>query len=361
MALNVTFMGRNFVVFFVKELVHWFRSRSSALNISRMLVQPPTTPIPTPATSDPETPRPTLPVDMVFNEGHLIAIAVYSTLMVVSAVGNVTVLITILRRSNGKRLTRVNLMLFHLAIADLLVTFLLMPLEIGWAYTVSWWAGDAFCRIASFFRIFGLYLSGFVLICISVDRLFAVTNPLHSVGTADIRGRRMLAVAWLMSAFCSAPQSFIFHVETHPNYTDYKQCVTFHSFPNRELEVAYSMFGNIVMYIIPLIVISFCYASIFRELSKKSMEHQGRAVEREATHESELNAVPPGHRRSASHVLTIFYLLGNTGGETRRAENNVRRSSSGNLCRAKTRTLHMTFVTVLVFFFCWTPYNIMSF
>lgn len=28
-------------------------------------------------------------------------------------------------------------MLTHLAIADLLVTFLMMPLEIGWAWTVS--------------------------------------------------------------------------------------------------------------------------------------------------------------------------------------------------------------------------------
>lgn len=51
------------------------------------------------------------------------------------------------------------------------VTFLTMPLEIGWASTVSWEAGDAMCRIMAFFRTFGLYLSSFVLICISVDRL----------------------------------------------------------------------------------------------------------------------------------------------------------------------------------------------
>lgn len=37
-------------------------------------------------------------------------------------------------------------MLTHLAIADLLVTFIMMPLEIGWAFTVSWRAGDFMCR-----------------------------------------------------------------------------------------------------------------------------------------------------------------------------------------------------------------------
>lgn len=51
------------------------------------------------------------------------------------------------------------------------VTFLLMPLEIGWAFTVQWTAGDAMCRIMMFFRTFGLYLSSFILVCISVDRL----------------------------------------------------------------------------------------------------------------------------------------------------------------------------------------------
>jgi len=50
------------------------------------------------------------------------------------------------------------------------VTFFMMPLEIGWAATVYWKAGDVFCRVMAFFRIFGLYLSGFVLVCLATDR-----------------------------------------------------------------------------------------------------------------------------------------------------------------------------------------------
>jgi gonadotropin-releasing hormone receptor len=45
-----------------------------------------------------------------------------------------------------------------------------MPLEIAWAITVSWKGGDAMCRIMAFFRTFGLFLSSFVLVCISLDR-----------------------------------------------------------------------------------------------------------------------------------------------------------------------------------------------
>ena len=53
-----------------------------------------------------------------------------------------------------------------------------VPLEIIWTYTVSWAADDVTCRISVFFRILGCYLSGFVLIVISLDRLYAVVSPL---------------------------------------------------------------------------------------------------------------------------------------------------------------------------------------
>ena len=46
----------------------------------------------------------------------------------------------------------------------------MMPLEIGWAATVMWRAGDVLCRVFAFFKIFGLFLSGNILICISLDR-----------------------------------------------------------------------------------------------------------------------------------------------------------------------------------------------
>ncbi|CAG9821054.1 unnamed protein product [Phaedon cochleariae] len=110
-----------------------------------------------------------LPINMRFNDGHRLSITVYSVLMVFSAVANITVLVLLVKRRK-KSPSRINMMLMHLSIADLLVTFLMMPLEIAWASTVQWKAGDAMCRIMMFFRTFGLYLSSFVLICISVDR-----------------------------------------------------------------------------------------------------------------------------------------------------------------------------------------------
>ncbi|XP_018328749.1 gonadotropin-releasing hormone II receptor [Agrilus planipennis] len=254
-----------------------------------------------------------LPIDMRFNDGHRLSIIVYSILMVFSAIGNITVLVLLIRR---KRTTpsRINNMLVHLAIADLLVTFLMMPLEIAWAITVSWMAGDAMCRIMAFFRIFGVYLSSFILVCISLDRYYAVLKPLNFSG-GDRRGKVMLISAWMGSTICSIPQMLVFHLESHPNVTWYKQCVTYHVFPSDMYELMYNFFGMTTMYTFPLVVIIYCYGSILLEIFRRTRE---------------------------------------TIGDCR-----IRRSSLGFLGKAKIRTLKMTIIIVLVFIICWTPYYVM--
>ncbi|VVC41885.1 Hypothetical protein CINCED_3A020801 [Cinara cedri] len=253
--------------------------------------------------------------DMVFNEGHVVTIVTYSILMVISAIGNITVLSIILKRRR-KAGTRIHAMLMHLAIADLLVTFLMMPLEITWAWTVQWVFGEPLCRIMAFLRIFGLYLSGFILICISVDRYLAVLQPMR-LYQMDRRGKLMIGVAWIASFFCSLPQSFIFHVERHPNVTWFEQCVTYNAFSSKLLELGYLYLSMLMMYWLPLIVILFCYASIIVEIYRRSRES----------------------------------ICG-------QGTDNVRRL--GFLGRAKSRTLKMTIIIVIAFVVCWTPYYIMS-
>lgn len=63
-----------------------------------------------------------VPINMRFNDGHKLSIIVYSILMVFSAIANITVLVIIVKRRR-KTPSRINTMLMHLAIADLLVSF----------------------------------------------------------------------------------------------------------------------------------------------------------------------------------------------------------------------------------------------
>lgn len=56
-------------------------------------------------------------------------VAVYSVLLVVGAIGNVTVFAALLR--SRRRKSRVNLLMTHLVVADMIVTFIVIPLEVS--------------------------------------------------------------------------------------------------------------------------------------------------------------------------------------------------------------------------------------
>ncbi|KAH8041354.1 hypothetical protein HPB51_014635 [Rhipicephalus microplus] len=146
---------------------------------------------------------PALPEELTFTRKSLIQVIVYVVLFMAAAAGNVPVFLSLLGKRARK--SRIKLMMMHLAVADLIVTFVMIPLEVAWRLTVCWVAGNAMCKIMQILRAFGPYLSSMVLVCISADRYFAVLHPLR-VHDARRRGKFMLAAAWYISLACSLPQ-----------------------------------------------------------------------------------------------------------------------------------------------------------
>ena len=142
-----------------------------------------------------------------FTDDNAVSVITYSCLFVVAACGNLTVFITLFRNRGHK--SRINMFIMHLAIADLIVTFIILPLEIAWHSTVSWWAGDLACRGLMFFRAMGFYLSSCIVVSISLDRYLAIMRP-FSIAAADTRARLMLVVSWGLSMVASIPQVRIF-------------------------------------------------------------------------------------------------------------------------------------------------------
>ena len=71
-------------------------------------------------------------------------------------------------------------------------------------------------------------------------------------------------------------QSVIFHVERHPKYPQFSQCVTFHFFPSPAHELAYNLFNMIAVYGAPLLIIIVSYSLILIEISRKSREGRGQ-------------------------------------------------------------------------------------
>ncbi|XP_077375943.1 putative gonadotropin-releasing hormone II receptor [Festucalex cinctus] len=219
--------------------------------------------------------------------------------------------------ADGKRKSHVRVLIVNLTAADLLVTFVVMPVDATWNITVQWLAGDLACRFLMFLKLTAMYSGAFVTVVISLDRQSAILHPL-AINEARKRNRFMLVVAWSMSVLLSIPQMFLFHNVTIKYPEDFTQCTTRGSFGSHWHETAYNMFTFFCLFLLPLAIMITCYTRILFEISKR--------LKKDDVSSSEVHL----------------------------------RCSKNNIPRARMRTLKMSIVIVLSFIICWTPYYLLG-
>ncbi|KAM6961200.1 gonadotropin releasing hormone receptor 4 [Aplochiton taeniatus] len=237
------------------------------------------------------------------------------TLCAVSAVCNLAVLWA--ASTDGKRKSHVRILIINLTVADLLVTFIVMPVDAAWNITVQWQAGDIACRVLMFMKLVAMYSGAFVTVVISLDRQSAILNPL-GINEAKRRSKIMLSVAWTMSVILSVPQMVIFHNVTITVPETFTQCTTRGSFVKHWQETLYNMFTFACLFMLPLVIMIFCYTRILIEISSRMA--RGTLSSREV------------------HL----------------------RRSHNNIPKARMRTLKMSIVIVTSFIVCWTPYYLLG-
>ncbi|KAK2154243.1 hypothetical protein LSH36_273g01023 [Paralvinella palmiformis] len=136
-----------------------------------------------------------------FNDISIIRTVVLGLMFVFSFLGNTATLVQVYRR----RKSTINLLILHLATADLVVTFFCNVTDAVWASTIQWYAGTVMCKLLKFLQVFGLYLSTYIIVIISLDRCYAILDPM-SRNKAPKRVRTMIIVAWLCSILFALPQ-----------------------------------------------------------------------------------------------------------------------------------------------------------
>ncbi|XP_053571984.1 putative gonadotropin-releasing hormone II receptor [Bombina bombina] len=237
-------------------------------------------------------------------------------LFALSAFCNLAALWAAARTSRKKR-SHVRILILNLTTADLLVTFIVMPLDAIWNITVQWQAGDIACRILMFLKLLSMYSCAFVTVVISLDRQSAILNPL-GISEAKKKNKIMLSVAWVMSFVLSLPQLFLFHTVTITEPQNFTQCTTRGSFHEHWQETTYNMVSFVCLFLLPLLIMIFCYSRILLEISRRMSK--GTLSSKE------------------------IYL----------------RRSKNNIPKARMRTLKMSIVIVSSFIICWTPYYLLG-
>ncbi|KAK5986304.1 hypothetical protein GCK32_019570 [Trichostrongylus colubriformis] len=112
------------------------------------------------------------------NLGEAMAtIASMLTVMLIIILGNLLVVVTVYR-DRKLRLQRQNWLIISLALADLLVGLLVMPLTLIYEIIGEWKMGNVLCEMWLALDVLFVTASILHICAISLDRYFSVTSPL---------------------------------------------------------------------------------------------------------------------------------------------------------------------------------------
>ncbi|XP_071845808.1 gonadotropin-releasing hormone receptor-like isoform X2 [Apostichopus japonicus] len=216
-----------------------------------------------------------------------------------------------------KHFSRINLVVFHLMISDLLITFFNIPANVIWIHTKAFLAGNHACKIITFLEQANLFSSSFIVVVISLDRCMAIVHPL-SVRQADLRCKVMLTVAWAASFIFSIPQYFVYSVSSPEEDPTFTQCMNINLLSNNRLRWHLDFaFIFIMHYVIPLCILLSCYAAILIKICSRGN-----------------GCCFPDKR-----ALYVF-----------------RKSSGDTIPRARKKVMRLTVALTLAFLVCWSPF-----
>ena len=91
-----------------------------------------------------------------FDEMSLVKTVVLLVMFVVALAGNTATLVRMFHMR--RRRSTINLLITHLATADLIVTFFCNVTDAVWTSTVQWYAGNAVCKILKYLQVMFSFL-----------------------------------------------------------------------------------------------------------------------------------------------------------------------------------------------------------
>uniref|UniRef100_A0A8C3D8Y9 Galanin receptor type 1 n=1 Tax=Corvus moneduloides TaxID=1196302 RepID=A0A8C3D8Y9_CORMO len=189
---------------------------------------------------------------------NVITLIVFGVIFTLGVLGN-TLVITVLARSKpGKRRSTTNIFILNLSIADLAYLLFCIPFQSTVYVLPTWVLGAFICKFIHYFFTISMLVSIFTLSAMSVDRYVAIV---HSRRSSALRVPRnaMLGVGliWALSFAMASPVAHhqrIFHRETS------NQTFCWEFWPNPRHKKVYVICTFVFGYLLPLLLISFCYA-----------------------------------------------------------------------------------------------------
>lgn len=179
-----------------------------------------------------------------------------SLLILITVIGNVFVITAIVMERNLR--TFGNYLVFSLAIADLTVACLVMPISAINEVTGSWIFGPVLCDFWTCMDVLSCTASILHLVAIALDRYWAVTNVHYITSRTSRSIGTLIAGVWTIAAIVSAAPILGWKdADFYRRITEEKQCII-------SQDMVYQILATCTTFYAPLVVILILYWKIYK-------------------------------------------------------------------------------------------------
>ncbi|XP_071177228.1 QRFP-like peptide receptor [Mytilus edulis] len=221
-----------------------------------------------------------------FNTDKIILLCIYIPVFFVALVGNILVLVMVCMNKSVRR-NVANYFLVNLAVADLLVTIVCIPMTVTVMIYPVWIYGDFMCRTLDFMQGVSIEGSVITIVCMGTERYFAIRHPMKVRSICnEFNVKVAIAVTWILAIIIMCPMVMYKRlvVDQHVfifNSTDYlfngtQEIPSFHretcqeDWPSTSDKIAYDIFLLFIVYIIPGFIVVALYSLIGCSLCRQN-------------------------------------------------------------------------------------------
>uniref|UniRef100_A0AAN0N814 G protein-coupled receptor n=1 Tax=Polyphagotarsonemus latus TaxID=1204166 RepID=A0AAN0N814_9ACAR len=201
----------------------------------------------------------------------LLVFILYS-LSLLTFLGNAIVVHAI--RTERKLRTVSNMYILSLAIADLIVGAIVMPISSTYVLTKEWIFGRSICQFWLIVDYSASTASIFNLLILSLDRYYSIKNPLKYLRKrTKKRALAMICVVWLISFSWALPILF-WHIWNNPKgLRKHTETICETEFSDNML---FKLTSSSVNFLLPICLMMLLYAKIFLEIKSRGKLNIGR-------------------------------------------------------------------------------------
>ncbi|UJR33163.1 hypothetical protein I4U23_020619 [Adineta vaga] len=229
---------------------------------------------------------------------------VLASIFVLAVIGNILVLIVMLRTRN-RRTTRMAFFILHLTIADLLVAFFSVLSMLFWKTISSYTDGEIRCRMVPYLMLTSTYISVYTLVVMAIDRYQAIVHPLSIYTWTQLAGLYHMMIVWCISLLLASPQLFIFHME-YNSQDERKVCRAKFLEPGNTWELIYIVWTILVQFGLPVCILIYCYGSVHAIVNRSySMYRLTDNCRTMSITNLPTLTIPKNHSNLSSSTLTI--------------------------------------------------------